>query len=135
MDIQLDGTGLTSYTMPGFDCAAGTPCAPGAVYQPGGNGVNITGCTKVNSSTCSGTCKYCSGGGAGSICVNKEHADCVVGATALITCGTKVEYDCIWAASPPTTPGGQPVATDNGCYCGVSPGKSTTEACQFAACT
>jgi hypothetical protein len=53
---------------------------------------------------------------------------------SLQTCGTQVRYSCVAAATPPASPTGQPLPTDNGCYCGATPGTPTSDACQFSDC-
>jgi hypothetical protein len=133
--VEMGESGLSSFIIDGYDCVSGTACAPGAVYTPGGSGLNIQGCKKTGTTTCSGTCKYCSGPGTGALCKKVEHAQCIVGTTPLMTCGTEVDYTCIWAAAPPAVPAGQPIATDNGCYCGTTPGTPTGRTCEFAQCT
>jgi len=131
--VQMGDSGLSSHLVPDFECISGAACVAGSVYEPGGGGLNIAGCKKAGTTTCSGTCKYCSGGGTGALCRKSTNSNCLVG-TTLLTCGTETEYTCVWAASPPAVPAGQPIATDNGCYCGTTPGTATTRACQFAQC-
>ncbi|MCE7975278.1 MAG: hypothetical protein DYG92_13290 [Leptolyngbya sp. PLA1] len=131
--VQMGDSGLTSHLVPDFECISGAACIAGAVYEPGGGGLNVSGCKKSGVATCSGTCKYCSGRGVGALCRKSPGSNCIVGGT-LVTCGTETEYTCVWAASPPAVPAGQPIATDNGCYCGTTPGTATTRTCQFAQC-
>ncbi len=135
----LAPTGLTtSWALNDYDCELAATCTPGALYVPTATGgQNIVGCkVPAGGVGCSGTCKYCSGGGIGDLCKKKTYSICnFTTLPPLVTCGTDILYNCVPAATPPANPSGQSLPTDNGCYCGTTPGTTTTSACTFSRCS
>ena len=80
---------------------------------------SYSGCTKDPVlQKCTGKCKECTGDPTkdGYICKPKQGDNCefqtLIGAA--ISCGKTNYADCYYSA---TTPGGEPMATPNGCYC------------------
>lgn len=127
-------TEVAAWSLAEYWCKATTNCPAGAVYVPTPNGgQNVDGCKDVGG-LCTGTCVYCSGGGTANVCMSRTHEVCIYTSISLQTCGTRVQYTCVPAATPPATPAGQPLVTDNGCYCGTTPATPTTTSCEFSDC-
>lgn len=133
-DIRgLESTGM-AWNVSGYKCVTQNPCLPGAVYVPSGGGQNISGCTG-SGGACFGRCKYCSGGGSAQVCKSSVASEtCTYESATLVSCGTVTEYTCVPSATPPLSPSGQPLSTENGCYCGTTPGTTSTTSCEFSRC-
>ncbi len=118
-----------------FKCVALTTCPGGALYEPTVNGQNIAGCSSTGA-VCTGTCKYCFGSGNPSRrCQKATYDKCLVAVGGTwVACGNFVNYNCVPGAFPPVTPSGQPLTTDNGCYCGTTPGTTGNPGCGFTDC-
>ncbi len=121
-----------------FKCVSLASCPAGAVYVPTVNGQKIKGCEggTGTGNPCSGVCSYCAGGTAAvNRCKRVAYEKCEMATgTTPVACGAYIKYNCVFSATPPGTPAGQSIQTDNDCYCGTTPGTTGGTGCSFTDC-